>query len=164
MNINNTFKGCCDEDEDEDGNDSLDLMCWGSDSNKPRPPTEKQALHKTALGVGSMAKILYNVSFIINIQSFDMIKFKYSHHDLQYGKQALHKIALDRMAMFFVYISYIDNDHQNQNEPLLSSYVLHYVIMIYNIFHEHHCLIPSSFRIQFLKVTANLCAKVGKQI
>ena len=119
MNLNNTFKGCCDEDEDdyykddedsddENGNDSLDLMCWGSDSNKPRPPTEKQALHKTALGVGSMAKILYNVSFIINIQSFDMIKFKYSHHDLQYGKQALHKIALDRMAMFFVYISYID--------------------------------------------------------
>ena len=138
MNLNNTFKGCCDEDEgecneddedsddedsdDEDGNDSLDRMCWGSDSNKPRPPTEKQALHKTALG--SMAKILYNISFIINIQSFDMIKFKYSHHDLQYGKQSLHNIALDR-------ISHIDNDHQNQNEPFLSSYV----IMIYNIFH-----------------------------
>ena len=72
MNSNNTFKGCCDEDEDEcneddedsddeDGNDSLDLMCWGSDSNKPRPPTEKQALHKTALD--SMAIILYYISF-----------------------------------------------------------------------------------------------------
>ena len=82
MNLNNTFKGCCDEDEgecneddedsddedsddedsdDEDGNDSLDLMCWGSDSNKPRPPTEKQALHNTALD--SMAIILYYISF-----------------------------------------------------------------------------------------------------
>ena len=67
MNSNNTFKGCCDEDEDEcneddeDSNDSVDLMCWGSDSNKPRPPTEKQALHKTALD--SIAIILYYISF-----------------------------------------------------------------------------------------------------
>ena len=113
------FEGCLGPRDDDDDGDVEYLIWRGSDSNKPRPPTEKQALHKTALG--SMAKILYNISFIINIQSFDMIKFKYSHHDLQYGKQALHKIALDR-------ISHI---HQNQNEPFLSSYV----IMIYNIFH-----------------------------
>ena len=71
MNSNNTLKGCCDDDEDEcnedsddeDGNDSLDRICWGSDSNKPRPPTEKQALHKTALD--SIAIILYYISFTI---------------------------------------------------------------------------------------------------
>ena len=83
MNLDNTFKGCCDEDEDEcneddedsddedsddeDGNDSLDLMCWGSDSNKPRPPTEKQALHKTAMAVWQKFCITFLSSSIYNL-------------------------------------------------------------------------------------------------
>ena len=92
MNSNNTFIGCCVEDEDEcneddedsddeDGNDSLDLMCWGSDSNKPRPPTEKQALHKTALD--SIAIILYYISFNIFRN-----QFKYIVIYVQYGSIA----------------------------------------------------------------------------
>ena len=103
---------------------------------------EKQALHKTALD--SMAIILYYISFTIFWNQFKYIVI----YNME--KHALHKTALDRRAMFFVHISYIDNDHQNQNEPLLS-FIMYFTMS----WHCHHdiqyfplTLLPHSFIIQ----------------
>ena len=62
------FEGCLGPRDDDDDGDVEYLIWRGSDSNKPRSPPEKQALHKDNVAETSIAICFYISFFITSIR------------------------------------------------------------------------------------------------